>query len=79
MPAMENAIALVVGIANYQYINKLPPTVLKGLPVKIAPIDEIQLPVWLSMLTTLNLTHPRRAGREFGRLVRALKASLPRR
>jgi hypothetical protein len=29
MPAMDNAHALVVGIANYQQINKLPPTVLK--------------------------------------------------
>ena len=29
MPAMENAYALVVGIANYQNINKLPLTVLK--------------------------------------------------
>jgi uncharacterized caspase-like protein len=26
---MDNAHALVVGIANYQHINKLPPTVLK--------------------------------------------------
>ena len=29
MPAMENAYALVVGIANYQNIKKLPLTVLK--------------------------------------------------
>jgi len=29
MPTMANAHALVVGIANYQHINKLPPTVLK--------------------------------------------------
>ena len=29
MPAMENTYALVVGISNYQKINKLPPTVLK--------------------------------------------------
>ena len=29
MPAMENAYALVIGIANYQNINKLPLTVLK--------------------------------------------------
>lgn len=29
MPAMGNAHALVIGIANYQHINKLPPTVLK--------------------------------------------------
>jgi len=29
MPAMDNAHALVIGIANYQQINKLPPAVLK--------------------------------------------------
>lgn len=29
MSAIDNAYALVVGIANYQKINKLPPTVLK--------------------------------------------------
>ena len=29
MPAMDNAHALVIGIANYQHINKLPPIVLK--------------------------------------------------
>ncbi len=29
MPNLANAHALVVGIANYQHINKLPPTVLK--------------------------------------------------
>lgn len=29
MSAMENAHALVIGIASYQHINKLPPTVLK--------------------------------------------------
>lgn len=29
MKSTDNAHALVVGIANYQYINKLPPTVLK--------------------------------------------------
>jgi len=29
MPAMDNAHALVIGIANYQHINKLPSIVLK--------------------------------------------------
>jgi hypothetical protein len=29
MPAIEDSYALVIGIANYQHINKLPPTVLK--------------------------------------------------
>ena len=49
------------------------------LPVKIAPIDASQLPVRLSMLTTLNLTHAHRAEREFDRLVRALQGPLPHR
>jgi hypothetical protein len=31
------------------------------------------------MLTTLDLTHPRRAEREFDRLVQALQGPLPRR
>ncbi|MFM7474609.1 MAG: caspase family protein, partial [Microcystis aeruginosa] len=30
MPALENAHALIVGIANYQKINPLPATVLKN-------------------------------------------------
>src|SRR5215472_7399882 len=29
MPGMDNAHALIVGIADYRHINKLPPTVLK--------------------------------------------------
>jgi uncharacterized caspase-like protein len=29
MPQLDNAYALVIGIANYQHINNLPPTVLK--------------------------------------------------
>jgi hypothetical protein len=37
-----------------------------------------QLPARLSMLTALNLAHPRRAEREFQRLLQALHAPLPR-
>ena len=48
-------------------------------PVEITPIDEAQLPTRLSMLTTLNMIHPRRAERELGRLIRALQGPLPRR
>jgi hypothetical protein len=48
------------------------------LPVQIAPIDEGRLPTRLSMLTTLNLIHPRRGEREFERLVQALQGRLPR-
>jgi hypothetical protein len=66
----ENVVAQTMGVQEGAY---------RLLPVKIAPIDEGQLPTRLSMLTTLNLTHPRRAEREFGRLVRALQGPLPRR
>jgi len=66
----ENVLAQTMGIHEGSY---------RLLPVKIEAIDEDQLPVRLGMLTTLNLTHPRRAGREFGRLVRALQGPLPRR
>ncbi len=70
MADFENVVAQTMGVQEGTY---------RLLPVKIAPIDEGQLPVRLSMLTTLNLTHPRRAEREFGRLVRALQGPLPRR
>jgi hypothetical protein len=38
-----------------------------------------RLPVRLGMPTTLNLTHPTRAEREFSRLVQVLQGPLPRR
>jgi len=28
MPVMDNAHALVIGIANYRHVNRLPPTAL---------------------------------------------------
>lgn len=43
------------------------------LPVKFEAFDESRLPLRLSQLTTLDLAHPRRAEREFDRLVQALK------
>jgi hypothetical protein len=66
----ENVLAQTMGVQEGNY---------RLLPVEIAPIDASQLPVRLSILTTLNLIHPRRAEREFGRLVRALQGPLPRR
>lgn len=48
------------------------------LPVKFAEFDESQMPVVLSALITLHLGHPRRAEREFARLVQALQGPLPR-
>ncbi len=70
MADFENVLAQTMGIQEGAY---------RLLPVKIAPIDASRLPVRLSMLTTLNLIHSRRAEREFGRLVRALQGPLPRR
>jgi hypothetical protein len=66
----ENVLAQTMGIQEGTY---------RLLPVKIAPIDEAQLPLRLSQLVTLNLAHPRRAERELGRLVDALQGPLPRR
>lgn len=66
----ENVLAQTMGVQEGTY---------RLLPVKIAPIDEGRLPTRLSILTTLNLTHPRRVEREIGRLVRALQGPLPRR
>jgi hypothetical protein len=70
MADFENVMAQTMGIQEGAY---------RLLPVKIAPIDAGQLPTRLSMLTTLNLAHPRRAEREFSRLIRALQGPLPRR
>lgn len=66
----ENVLAQTLGIQEGAY---------RLLPVRIAALDESRLPVRLGMLTTLNLAHPARAEREFGRLVAALQGPLPRR
>ena len=70
MADFENVAAQSVGIEEGTY---------RLLPVKIGPIDQARLPVRLRMLATLDLTDPRRADREFGRLVEALRGPLPRR
>jgi hypothetical protein len=66
----QNTLAQTMGIQEGSY---------RLLPVKFESLDESQIPTRLSMLTTLNLSHPRRAEREFGRLVEALQGPLPRR
>lgn len=66
----ENVLAQTMGIQEGAY---------RLLPVQIGALDESKLPARLSMLTTLNLAHPARAEREFGRLVAALQGPLPRR
>jgi len=49
------------------------------LPVRIAPIAEDRLPMRLGVLETLDLTHPRRADRNYERLIKALQGPLPTR
>lgn len=66
----ENTLAQTMGIQEGAY---------RLLPIAIEAIDPGQLPVRLGMLTTLNMTHPRRAEREFQRLIQALQGPLPRR
>lgn len=70
MAEFENTLAQTMGIQEGSY---------RLLPVAIESIDPGKLPTRLSMLTTLNMTHPRRAEREFNRLVQALQGPLPRR
>ena len=70
MADFENVLAQTLGLQEGHY---------RLLPVKIGPLDASRLPTRLGMLTTLDLTHPRRAEREFERLVRALRGPLPRR
>ncbi len=64
----ENTLAQTMGIQEGTY---------RLLPVTIEEIDGNRLPTRLSMLTTLDLTHPRRAEREFQRLIQAVKSPLP--
>jgi len=66
----ENVVAQSVGIEEGSY---------RLLPVKIGQVDDRRLPVRLRMLTTLDLTDPRRADRDFVRLADALRGPLPRR
>lgn len=64
----ENILGQTIGIQEGTY---------RLLPVKALPFDSGQLPTRLSMLTTLDLAHPRRAEREFERLIQALREPLP--
>jgi hypothetical protein len=68
MAEFENTLAQSMGIQEGTY---------RLLPVKSMALDSDRLPTRLSMLTTLDLSYPRRAEREFQRLVRALKSPLP--
>jgi hypothetical protein len=66
----ENVLVQTMGIQEGSY---------RLVPIKFTPIDPNRLPTRLSMVTTLDLAHPRRAQREFDRLVQALQGPLPRR
>jgi Caspase domain/TIR domain len=68
LAAFENTLGQTLGIQEGTY---------RLLPVKIAQIDEKQLPLRLSMLNMVDLTHPNRSIREFDRLMRALQGPLP--
>ena len=70
MADFENVLAQTLGIQEGAY---------RLLPIQIEPIAADRLPTRLSMLTTLDLTHPYRGQTEFARLVRALQQPLPRR
>jgi hypothetical protein len=69
MAKFEHTLGQTMGIQEGTY---------RLLPVKAMPFDPSRLPTRLSMLTTLDLSHPRRAEREFERLVRSLKHPLPK-
>ncbi len=69
MAHFENVLGQTMGIKEGSY---------RLLPIKFAAMDESKIPVRLSMLTTLNLSHPRRAEREFDRLVQTLQGHLPK-
>jgi TIR domain/CHAT domain len=64
----ENILGQTLGIQEGTY---------RLLPVKALSFDFSQLPTRLSMLTTLDLAHPRRAERDFERLIQALREPLP--
>lgn len=68
MAEFENTLGMTMGIQEGTY---------RLLPVKSMTLDSSRLPTRLSMLTTLDLSHPRRAEREFQRLIQALQGPLP--
>ena len=47
------------------------------LPVKVAPIEDDELPPRIAMLAPLDLTDPRRGSRNVERLIAALRGPLP--
>ena len=70
MADFENVLGQTMGIQEGTY---------RVLPLKVTPVDKSKLPTRLSMLTTVDLSDPSRAEREYIRLVQALKGPLPQR
>ncbi len=68
MADFENTLGQTLGIQEGTY---------RLLPVIAEPVDTSQMPVRLSMLSTLDLTMPGRAERNFARLISALQGPLP--
>jgi Caspase domain/TIR domain len=68
MAEFENTLVQTMGIQEGTY---------RLLPIKATPLNSNRLPTRISMLTTLDLSHPRRAEREFERLIGAVRGSLP--
>lgn len=66
----ENVLGETMGIEEGAY---------RLLPIKFTTMDENQIPLQLKKLGSINLSHPRRAEREFKRLVQALRCPLPKR
>jgi hypothetical protein len=65
----ESVMGMTMGLEERSY---------RLLPVKIASVDDCEVPTRLSQLVTLDLTHPTRTERDFTRLINALKGPLPR-
>jgi hypothetical protein len=70
MAEFENVLSQTMSIQEGSY---------RLLPVTISPLAQGRLPVRLSMLESLDLAHPRRAERNFERLIKALQGPLPAR
>jgi hypothetical protein len=66
MAEFENVLTQTMGVEEGRH---------RLIPVRAVPFDRTLLPVRLSMLTAVDLTHPDRATRELGRLVKALTST----
>jgi hypothetical protein len=68
MAGFENVLVQTMGIEEGS---------ARILPIKFTPIDSNLLPIRIGHLETINLAHPRRAQRQFDRLVQNLQGPLP--